>query len=162
MASIKDELLMRALQGPEQEAFLNIWRTQDRLLSEMSELYKSQDITVAQYNALRILRGAGKAGLPCQGVGERMVARVPDITRLLDRLEDRGLVSRQRDTDDRRVVMVHATQKALDLLIKLDGTVRDAHERQFRHLTKTELRELNRLLTKVRKRGGSDREENSS
>lgn len=161
-SAIKDELKMRALEGPEQEAFLNTWRTQDQLVSQMAELYKSQGISVAQYNALRILRGAGPTGLTCQGVGERLIARVPDITRLLDRLEIRGLVTRERGTADRRVVMVHATKKALDLLKKLDGPVREAHKRQFGHLTRRELRELNRLLTKVRDPGGRGGKEKSA
>jgi DNA-binding MarR family transcriptional regulator len=88
-----------------------------------------------------------------------MVARVPDITRLLDRLEVRGLVSRERDREDRRVVVVHATKSALRLLGQLDEPVLNTHKQQFRNLTRSELRELNRLLVKARAQGGRREEE---
>lgn len=157
-ASIKDELRMRRLESPEQEAFLNVWRTLEILLSQMSELYKSHDVSVAQYNALRILRGAGTEGLSCQGVAERLVARVPDITRLLDRLESKGLITRERDAEDRRVVTTRIKRKGLRLLSKLDEPVLEAHRRQFGHMSRRELSDLNRLLDKVRQTGGSGKE----
>lgn len=157
--TIKNELKMREIQSLAQEAFLNVWRTQDRLMADFAQLYKEHELSVAQYNALRILRGAGAVGLSCQGVAERMVARVPDITRLLDRLEVRGLVSRERDREDRRVVVVHATKSALRLLGQLDEPVLNTHKKQFRNLTRSELRQLNRLLVKARAQGGSRDEE---
>lgn len=161
-ASIKDELKMSRLESPEQEGFLNVWRTHELLLSHMEELYKEFGISVVQYNGLRILRGTGDAGLSCQGVSERLVSRVPDITRLLDRLETKGLISRARDLKgDRRVVTARINAKGLKLLDKLDGPVLESHRRQFGHLARGELRELNRLLTKVRRPGGRGRKEGS-
>jgi DNA-binding MarR family transcriptional regulator len=157
-ASIKDELRMRRLESAEQEAFLNVWRTQEILLSQMAELYKSHDVSVAQYNALRILRGVGTEGLSCQGVAERLVARVPDITRLLDRLESKGLITRDRDAEDRRVVTTRISRKGLRLLSSLDQPVLEAHRRQFGHMSRRELSDLNRLLDKVRQTGGSGKE----
>jgi DNA-binding MarR family transcriptional regulator len=160
--TISEELKISRLEGPEQEAFLNLWRTQEVLLSQMSELYKSYDISVVQYNALRILRGAGRDGLPCQRVSERLVSRVPDITRLLDRLETKGLISRTRDRrNDRRVVTARIEAKGLKLLKSLDEPVRQCHRGQFGHLTRRELKELNRLLNKVRQPGGRGRKEQS-
>jgi DNA-binding MarR family transcriptional regulator len=160
-ASIKDELRMSRLESPEQEGFLNVWRTHEVLLSQMEDMHKRSGISVVQYNALRILRGAGKAGLSCQGISERLVSRVPDITRLLDRLEAKGLISRSRDpSGDRRVVTACIEAKGMRLLKKLDGPVLDSHRKQFGHLSRDELRELNRLLTKVRRPGGRGRKEN--
>lgn len=160
--TIKDELKMGRLEGPEQEAFLNVWRTREQLMSEMEELYKRYNISAAQYNALRILRGAGKAGMSCHGVSDRLVSRVPDITRLLDRLEVKGLISRARDEEgDRRIVIARIAAKGLALLERLDGPVLDRHREQFAHLTSGELGELNRLLTKVRLRW-TEREEGGS
>lgn len=152
---IGDELKMRRVPAPEQEAFLNVWRTQDQLLAGLSALLKTYAISVTQYNVLRILRGAGEGGLSCHDISGRMVARLPDITRLLDRLERNELVSRIRGADDRRVVIATITRQGLRLLERLDTPVLDTHRRQFRNLTRSEVTQLNRLLTKVRKTGGS-------
>src|SRR5882672_9277108 len=90
--------------GPEQEAYLALLRTADALESQVEAKLKEFGLTGTQYNALRILRGAGPDGIPCSEIGERMITRDPDVTRLLDRLQKRGLVKRTRGQQDRRVI----------------------------------------------------------
>ena len=104
----------------EEEAVLSVWRTA-RLLEQMvHEVLKDSGLTLTQYNVLRILRGAGSAGLACSQIAERMITSDPDVTRLLDRLEKSGLVSRDRSKADRRVVIAGITQEALELIAKID------------------------------------------
>ncbi len=134
---------------PEQEAFLNIIRTASFLEAEFDALFKRHGLTNAQYNVLRILRGEG-ARMPSLAVAERLVTRVPDITRLVDRLEQGGLVKRERSTEDRRVVYVSISSKGQTLLANLDEPVRDLHKKQLAHMPKKELVELSRLLTAAR------------
>ncbi len=148
--TLQDEIKKRnAFESPEQEAFLNLARTTDRLGAEFSKLFKAHGISDSQYNALRILRGAGEP-LPCLEVAGRMIAQVPDITRLVDRLEAAGLVERARTQEDRRVVLIAITPRGLNLLGKLDQPIMALHRKQFRHLTRDEIAELNRLLVKAR------------
>lgn len=135
----------------EEEVGLNLLRTNSVLGGQFDQLFRQHGTSEAQYNALRILRGAGGDGLPCLEIASRMIARVPDITRLLDRLDAAGLVARRRIPEDRRVVLVAITQKGLDLLAGLDKPMAELIEEQFRHMTKDELKELNRLLVKARK-----------
>ncbi|HSF31330.1 MAG TPA: MarR family transcriptional regulator, partial [Candidatus Tectomicrobia bacterium] len=118
----------------EQEALLNVLRTADVLMQRISTVLKPFKLSHSQYNVLRILRGAGPDGLACQEVAERMISRDPDITRLLDRLEARGLVTRTREQKDRRVVTVRITPEGLRLLTQLDGPVEEADRRQLEHL----------------------------
>jgi DNA-binding MarR family transcriptional regulator len=135
----------------EQEAFLNLARTWDVLSGEMAvSVFKPAGLTPAQYNVLRILRGAGGA-LACGEIGARMIAREPDMTRLLDRLETRGLVARSREANDRRVVSVRITSAALKALEALDPQVLAAHRKQLGHMTKKELEQLIALLEKARR-----------
>lgn len=134
----------------EQEAFLNLLRTTDQLNAEFTRLFTTHGLSGPQYNVLRILRGAGGDGLPCLEIAGQMITRMPDITRLVDRLETAGLVERSRTESDRRVVLVKITQEGLDLLGRLDQPVRDLHRRILSHLTEDELRELSRLLVKAR------------
>ena len=136
---------------PEQEAFLNLARTWDVLSGEMAlTVLKPAGLTPAQYNVLRILRGAG-GSLACGEIGERMIAREPDMTRLIDRLETRGLAARSRETSDRRVVSVRITTAGLKALAALDPRVLDAHREQLGHMTKKELAQLIALLEKARR-----------
>jgi DNA-binding MarR family transcriptional regulator len=136
---------------PEQEAFLNLARTWDVLSGELAaSVFKPAGLTPAQYNVLRILRGAGGA-LACGEIGARMIAREPDMTRLLDRLETRGLVARSREASDRRVVSVRITPAALKALEALDPQVLAAHRKQLGHMTKKELEQLIALLEKARR-----------
>jgi DNA-binding MarR family transcriptional regulator len=133
----------------EQEALLNLVRTHDRFQICFSRLFREFGITPSQYNVLRILRGEGKP-LPILEVADRMVAAVPGITGLIDRLEAMGYVARDRCTEDRRVVHVTIRDKALDLLARLDPEVEGLHQKLVGHLTAAELRELIRLLEKAR------------
>ena len=138
--------------GPEQEAYLALLRTADALQSVMESRLKQFALTGTQYNALRILRGAGPGGLSCSEVGERMIARDPDITRLLNRLEKLGLVSRTRAKTDRRVIYGKITVSGLKLLSGMDEPV-DRYVRELlHHVNGTDLRRLIALLERVRRR----------
>lgn len=129
---------------------MEVLRTHGHLHDGLSRLLREKGLSEPQFNVLRILRGAGEDGLPCQAVAERMITRYPDITRLLDRLAASGLVERIRSREDRRVVVVTASRKALELLEQLDGPVAELHLRQLGHMTRAELSELIRLLDKAR------------
>ncbi|MBI3670357.1 MAG: MarR family transcriptional regulator [Acidobacteria bacterium] len=125
-------------------------RTTDALLREVEETLKPAGLSHTQYNVLRILRGAGPQGLACREIGERMLTRDPDITRLLDRLEAHGLVTRQRERTDRRVVNTRITPQGLRILEKLDEPIAELHRRQLRHLRAPRLQSLVRLLEQAR------------
>lgn len=130
----------------EQEAYVALLRAADALTHAPAALLKEHGLTPAQYNVLRILRGAGAEGLRCGDVGARMIQREPDITRLLDRLERRGLTTRTRATDDRRVVHVTISSAGLEVLGRLDGPILEAHRAQFARLSPRRLEELIRTL----------------
>jgi DNA-binding MarR family transcriptional regulator len=132
--------------------FVALLRTADGLSQEAEQLLKAAGLTGTQYNVLRILRGAEPEGLPCRGIGDRMISHDPDMTRLLDRMEKRGLITRERQTDDRRVVKTRITPQALRLLKTLDQPVHELHKRQFRHMPAARLKILSRLLEEVRAR----------
>jgi DNA-binding MarR family transcriptional regulator len=114
--------------------------------SQAEQIIKTAGLTTAQYNVLRILRGAGGAGLACGEIAERMISRDPDITRLLDRMEKQQLINRERQTDDRRVVITCITDAGLQLLKTLDQPVRDLHKKQFERLNPKQLQALVTLL----------------
>ncbi len=139
----------RPFESLEQAAMLNILRTNDQFQNRFGRLFRAYGLTSSQYNVLRILRGEGRP-MPCLEVADRMIQVVPAITGLIDRLEKQELVSRERCTEDRRVVYVEITEKALELLNKMDKPVNDLHKRLIGHLTRPELQELNRLLEKAR------------
>jgi DNA-binding MarR family transcriptional regulator len=130
---------------PEEEAFVALQRAADVLMRELGELLKVHDVSPTQYNVLRILRGSAD-GLPCGEIGERMITRDPDITRLLDRMEKRGLISRSRDAKDRRIVCARITPAGLKLLAGLDQPVRDEHIKQFSAGGRERLIQLVKLL----------------
>jgi DNA-binding MarR family transcriptional regulator len=140
----------RPFESAAAEAYINVLRTADALLRGTEEVLKRAGLSGAQYNVLRILRGAGPEGLACREIGERMIARDPDITRLLDRLEGRELVSRKRGEKDRRVVTTRITAKGLQLLKGLDRPVLEVHERQLGHLGRRRMQALIRLLEAAR------------
>ncbi len=133
----------------EEAVFLELSRTADLLSRALASVLKMEDLSATQYNVLRILRGAPD-GLPCGEVGNRMITRDPDITRLLDRLEKRELISRCRETKDRRMVMARITPDGLKLLAQMDAPVQDAHRRQLGHLGQQRLRTLSELLQVAR------------
>jgi DNA-binding MarR family transcriptional regulator len=136
----------------EEELFLNILRTSDLLQRRIGEVLKPADLSGTQYNVLRILRGAGAEGLACGEISERMVTRDPDITRLLDRLEKRGLVARSREKADRRVVTARITAAGLEALKKLDDAVVRMHKSQLGHLEAKSQESLIRLLEAAREK----------
>ncbi|HXE92054.1 MAG TPA: MarR family transcriptional regulator [Terriglobales bacterium] len=146
----REILQTKPFQALEEEAYLNLKRTADVLARAEVGTLKREGLSGAQYNVLRILRGAGKAGLACSEIAARMVTRDPDVTRLLDRLEKRGLAQRARDGRDRRVVTVRISAAGLRILKRLDGPVLEAHRRQLGHMKRTELRRLIGLLEKAR------------
>lgn len=133
----------------EEVAFLELSRTTDMLSRRLSGLLKAEDLSATQYNVLRILRGAPD-GLPCGEIGNRMITRDPDITRLLDRLEKRELIARSRDAHDRRMVMAKITPEGLKLLARMDEPVREGHRSQLGHLGRERLRLLIELLQDAR------------
>ena len=137
----------------EAEAALSVARTAAILDTEVADALKPHGLTPTQYNVLRILRGAGDAGLCRYEVGDRLVTPVPDVTRLLDRLESAGLVDRARDPEDRRQVRARITPQGLRLLNALDGVLEALHHRQLGHLGEDRLRTLVDLLAAARERG---------
>ncbi len=138
----------------ELEAYLNLMRTADTGAREVAALFKPYQLTPAQYNVLRILRGAGDAGLPCGEIAARMITFDPDVTRLIDKLERRGLVARAREARDRRVVTIRATVAGAELAADpdLDRRLDDLHRRQFAALAPDELPRLIDLLERARAR----------
>lgn len=121
-------------EDPYQLAFVQLMRTADRLMLELAELIKPFDISPTQYNVLRIVRSAGKDPINCVDIANRMISREPDITRLLDRMQARGLISRERGIEDRRAVYVTLTSEAQTILRSLDKAVKDLHVAQFERL----------------------------
>ena len=136
----------------EQEATLSIARTEAALREPMEELLKGADVSLTQYNVLRILRGAGPEGLTRNEIRDRLISRMPDVTRLLDRMEDAGWVSRVRETADRRCVATHLTRAGRTLVDSLDAPVQQEHERRLGHMTRTQLRTLIDLLSLAREK----------
>lgn len=132
------------------EAFLNIQRTSDHLTRRLVEMMKPYSITPAQYNVLRILRGAGEKGLINKEIGERMLTFVPDVTRMLDRLESRGFVCRERGAEDRRLVTAFVTDAGKALLSELDEDLRSFHQQLFVECGDSEIEQLINILEKLR------------
>ena len=143
--SIQSKRGRRRAECPEEAAFLDLLRTCDLLSRGPAQVLKTEDLSATQYNVLRILRGSPE-GLPCGEIASRMITRDPDITRLLDRLEKRELISRCRETKDRRMVMARITPGGLKLLARLDVPVQEAHRKQLGHLGRERLRALTELL----------------
>lgn len=154
-SDLKAELKKRGpFATPEEEVSLNLVRTADVVQAGAARLFKQHGLSAPLYNILRTLRGEGRP-LPCLEVASRMVTREPDITRLVDRLEAKGLVTRSRPEHDRRVVLVAITDAGLARLEALDGPVSELHRTQLGHLTPEEQAELNRLLVKARQAPGA-------
>ena len=125
-------------------------KTADALGQQAEQLTRTAELTGTQYNVLRILRGAGPEGLACRAIADRMITHDPDITRLLDRLEKQGWITRERQKDDRRVVKARMTARGLELLKPLDQPMRNLHKRQFRHMAGGRLKALYDLLEQIR------------
>ena len=150
--TLRDEIHQyRPFTSPQQEAFLNIARTQAVLFDAFEKLLRPHGISFTQYNVLRVLRGAEPDGLCRNEVRDRLLTRMPDVTRLLDRMEEAGLISRVRDTADRRQVTTRLTKQGRQLVDKLDAPVAAEHQRRLGHLTQAQLTTLIDLLTAVRR-----------
>jgi DNA-binding MarR family transcriptional regulator len=135
---------------PEEAAFLEMLRTTDLLSRRLVPLLRAEELSPTQYNVLRILRGAPE-GLPCCEIGQRMITRDPDITRLLDRLEKRDVIARWRDSKDRRMVLARITPEGLKMLDRLDGPMQEGHRNQLGHLGRERLKALCELLHSARR-----------
>jgi DNA-binding MarR family transcriptional regulator len=138
----------------EDEAVVSLHRTADQLNSRFSDMLKPYGLSPTQFNALRILRGAGEGGRTCSEIAERMINRDPDITRLLDRLERRGLVARSRQGRDRRVIISHITLAGLELLRGLDRPIEEFNRQQMGDVSEQQLRVLLKVLEVVRHQEG--------
>jgi DNA-binding MarR family transcriptional regulator len=150
MAQVPGILTSKPLPCPEEAMFVELLRTADLLSRGPAQLLRKHDLSSNQYNVLRILRGAPD-GLLCGDIGCRMISRDPDITRLLNRLENRGLIDRCREDPDRRKVLVRITPAGRSALARIDQAICDIHRRQLGHLPPVQLRELSRLLVAARK-----------
>jgi DNA-binding MarR family transcriptional regulator len=140
----------RPFQSAEHEVFLSTLRTAAVLSDEIEQILRPEGISLTQYNVLRILRGAEPHGLCRNDVRDRMLTRMPDMTRLLDRMEEADLVARARSASDRRLVTTRITAPGLQILDRVDGAVNGEHRRRFGHLSKAEIRTLVGLLERVR------------
>jgi len=145
----RPRLKPRRIGSPEEAVSLEVVRTADTLARGIVHVLKAEDVSGTQYNVLRILRGAPE-GLPCGEIANRMITRDPDVTRLLDRLEKRGLISRCRENADRRTVLTRITSDGLELLARLDGPIQDAHRAQLGHMGPDRLQALTDLLRLAR------------
>jgi DNA-binding MarR family transcriptional regulator len=134
----------------EEEALVALQRTADRLQGRLGDMLKPHGLSPTQYNALRILRGAGAEGRSCSEIAERMINRDPDITRLVDRLERRGLVKRSRDGKDRRVITTCITPAGLELLRSLDHPIEEFNRKLLGHMGEAQLRTFIQLLETAR------------
>lgn len=134
----------------EQEVFLNLWRTYDRLRIQEDELFGRFELTPQQYNVLRLLKATHPEGLPTLTLAERLVSRAPDITRMLDKLEERGLIARERLADNRRVVRIGITKSGVALLEEIALPLQECHSRQLGHMSGADLKNLCALLRAAR------------
>lgn len=152
MAGLLEEIKQtKPFASKEEEVYLNLQRTAEALRWSVAETLKPYDLTASQYNVLRILRGAGADGVKCSEISERLVTKDSDITRLLDRLIRRKLVTRERDERDRRAIVARITVEGLTLLAELDEPIRQASTRQLGHLGADLLEQFNALLVLARK-----------
>ncbi len=152
-SSLSKRLQQRAFSSPTQETLLNLMVTQAWLSGEIMSVLSNHSVTLSQFNVLRILRGSHPSRLTCSAIGERLVDRTPDVTRLLDRLTRAGLTERARSDNDRRVVLVGITKEGLDVLSSIDPGLDRFHERLSGVLPPDEMHTLNRLLERFREVG---------
>ena len=148
---LKDEIKQKKpFNSLEQETFLNLQRTADALSRRVSAALKPLGLSPTQFNVLKILRGAGSSGLPCGEIGERMITRDPDITRLLDRMEKRGLIERCREKKDRRVITARISKEGLRLLAEFDTQGQKLEREMLGHMGQRKLKTLCELLEEAR------------
>jgi DNA-binding MarR family transcriptional regulator len=149
-SSARRRAAVRRFDCPEQEAYLALWRTYDRLREIEEGFFARWELTAQQYNVMRLVRAAHPEPVPTLGLVAKLVSRAPDITRMLDKLEARGLISRTRGTADRRAVLIGMTDAGLKLLDEIAGPLRECHEKQLGHLSATEIDTLITLLNRAR------------
>ncbi|MDA8745808.1 MarR family transcriptional regulator [Rubripirellula amarantea] len=137
--------------SPAQEAYLHLWRSYDRLRAIEDELFNRYDLSAQQYNALRLLSVVYPAGMQTMEIGRQLISRMPDMTRLLDRLNKRGLITRKRLPENRRVVEVFITKAGRKLLSDMSDEVLEMHEQQLGHLSPNQQKQLVKLLRLARK-----------
>ena len=147
---LKELQQTKPFQHIEEEIFLNLQRTADAALQELSDVLRPFGISATQYNVLRILRGAGETGVTCKDIAARMITRDPDITRLLDRLERRRLLTRSRSKEDRRFVAIRITDEGLALLAELDSPIEQKQLALMRHMSRDQLSSILELLEQIR------------
>ena len=140
----------RRFDSLQQEAYLALWRTYDRLRSLENELFVEFDLTAQQYNLLRLLRASHPDAVPTLSLLTQLVSRAPDLTRMLDRLEEQGMIARSRSTGDRRSVLIGITAAGLAVLDRIAEPLGECHEQQLGHLSSAELKSLVQLLRKAR------------
>jgi len=140
----------RRFDSLQQEVYLGLWRTYDLLKAFEEELFGRYGLTAQQYNLLRILAASDPVPLPTLDVASKLISRAPDITRMVDKLEERGLVRRERQVNDRRVVQIGLTDEGKEIIEGLKLPLRECHEEQLGHLSKTELKALSALLRAAR------------
>jgi DNA-binding MarR family transcriptional regulator len=151
MSTLRKEIKQsRSFDSAEQEAYLNLQRTAGAIAGQFDQMFRSQKLSQPLYNVLRILRGQQGKGLPSSRIGERMVTREPDVTRLVDKLVSMNLAARDRSATDRRVVLISITPAGLEVLGRLETPIDELHRRTLGHLSASELESLNRLLVKAR------------
>jgi DNA-binding MarR family transcriptional regulator len=151
MSTLRKEIKQsRSFDSAEQEAYLNLQRTAGAIAGQFDQMFRSQKLSQPLYNVLRILRGQQGKGLPSSRIGERMVTREPDVTRLVDKLVSMNLAARDRSATDRRIVLISITPAGLEVLGRLETPIDELHRRTLGHLSASELKSLNRLLVKAR------------
>lgn len=150
MATSAPRRALRRFDSPEQEAFLALWRTYDRLRAFEDELFAGFGLTAQQYNLLRLLRAAAPDAVPTLALADRLISRAPDVTRMLDKLEKRSLLTRTRSRKDRRTVLVAVSVAGLSLLERIAAPLQACHKRQLGHLSGAELKSLIALLRTAR------------
>ncbi|WP_404307913.1 MarR family winged helix-turn-helix transcriptional regulator [Neorhodopirellula lusitana] len=148
---MKTQLPRPTFDSPAQEVYLHLWRSYDRLRAIEDELFGRYDLSAQQYNALRLLSVAAPTGMQTMEIGRQLISRMPDMTRLLDRLQKRGLISRSRLAENRRVVEVFITEAGQQLLNKMSAAVLEMHERQLGHLSANQQKQMIKLLKAARK-----------
>jgi DNA-binding MarR family transcriptional regulator len=146
---LKQRIKQTKFEGPAQEALLNLLVASGHLRALVDAVCEQRGITQAQFNVLRILRGAHPEGYPRGEISARMVDRAPDVTRLIDRLESAGLVERVKGTSDRRLSVTRITRAGLSLLTKLDGPIREINAGLARRVAASDLRHLSRICERV-------------
>ncbi len=140
----------RRFDSLQQDAYLALWRTYDRLRVLELELFAEFDVTPQQYNLLRLLRAQHPVAVPTSSVLAQLVSRAPDVTGMLDRLEEMGLIVRTRSADDRRAVLVGISSAGIALLKRISEPLKKCHERQLGHMSAADLKSLVDLLRKAR------------